>query len=105
MTKLTRFIAGNTTATLFEEWFSWQCDVAAARFGKCIFVMDGATAHKRQINKAPTKVVKGGKKTHAAFLEKHDWVGKPDGDKGWLVRAQNVGRCWQAHRCADRRRL
>ncbi|KAG3175594.1 hypothetical protein PC128_g17651 [Phytophthora cactorum] len=45
---------GNFDAAKFEKWFLSLCKILKENCGGCNIHMDGASYHKRQINKAPT---------------------------------------------------
>jgi transposase len=45
---------GNFTAPKFERWFRALCDKLTETFGRCRIHLDGASYHKRCVNRAPT---------------------------------------------------
>ena len=59
----------NTTADFWEAWFEEQCEMAHAKYGRVMFIMDGASSHKRKKNKPPNKSAT--KAEYVAFLKAH----------------------------------
>ncbi|KAG2793848.1 hypothetical protein PC119_g10683 [Phytophthora cactorum] len=67
---------GNFNAAKFEKWFINLCMVLKEKHGGCNIHMDGASYHKRQINKAPT--MKSNRAEIMKWLAKHgeDQIGQ-----------------------------
>ncbi|KAG3028832.1 hypothetical protein PC129_g18744 [Phytophthora cactorum] len=61
---------GNFNAAKFEKWFLNLCNVLKEKYGGCNIHMDGASYHKRQINKAPT--MKSNRAEIMNWLAKHE---------------------------------
>ncbi|KAG3003330.1 hypothetical protein PC121_g18387 [Phytophthora cactorum] len=60
---------GNFDAAKFEKWFLNLCKVLKEKYGVCYIHMDGASYHKRQINKDPT--MKSNRAEIMNWLAKH----------------------------------
>lgn len=45
---------GNFDAPQFERWFTDLCITLQSKYGGCNIHMDGASYHKRNLNKSPT---------------------------------------------------
>lgn len=75
---------GNFTAELFEKWFAKLVTMCDKRYGKCIYIMDGARYHKRQLNKAPTTSDR--KETIKAWLTSNGIAFEPGLKKADLCR-------------------
>ena len=45
---------GNFDAPQFERWFTDLCATLKSKYGGCNIYMDGASYHKRNLNRSPT---------------------------------------------------